>query len=273
MNTQPQPRLSPARDGGGGASGTAPGGTAGIDALYANPYLASLYDRLQPRHLRGDFDFYLPMIHEAQSVLDVGCGTGSLLREAHAGGHAGRLCGLDPAESMLRIARQYDGVEWLSGVLADCGFREQFELIVMTGHAFQAIVEDEELATFLQSVREALVPGGCFAFETRNPDARVWERWAQEGPDRLIEPDGRTLQVTTRVTVPFDGRCVTFVETFEGDHPGLPATSCSTLRFMEHHALCDLLKQTGFRISEQYGDFRRNPVGPHAPEIITLARR
>ena len=73
------------------------------DELYADAQLAALYDRLYPRS--ADFGFYLPLIMAAERVLDVGCGTGALLHEARRCGHAGRLCGLDPADSMLAQAR------------------------------------------------------------------------------------------------------------------------------------------------------------------------
>jgi SAM-dependent methyltransferase len=66
----------------------------------------------RPEPGRGDFGFYLPLVMEAASVLDVGCGTGMLLRRARAEGHAGRLCGLDPAAAMLDVAREAgEGVE------------------------------------------------------------------------------------------------------------------------------------------------------------------
>src|SRR5206468_3108943 len=105
----------------------------------------------------------------ADSVLDVGCGTGTLLHEARQARHSGRLCGIDPASGMLSRARRRTDIEWVLGSLQSASFTAEFDLIVMTGHAFQAIINDEELQDFLVAVRSALAPGGSFAFETRNP--------------------------------------------------------------------------------------------------------
>ncbi|MEK8169819.1 winged helix-turn-helix transcriptional regulator [Streptomyces sp. M19] len=60
---------------------------------------------LLPLGRTRDFTFYLPLVMSARSVLDVGCGTGALLRGARENGHTGRLCGLDPAVGMLEVAR------------------------------------------------------------------------------------------------------------------------------------------------------------------------
>ena len=68
-----------------------------VDRLFSEPSLAALYDRFCPWEPRGDFSFYLPLVMSADAVLDVGCGTGALLRGAREAGHTGRLCGLDPA--------------------------------------------------------------------------------------------------------------------------------------------------------------------------------
>ena len=75
-------------------------------------------------------------------VLDVGCGTGALLSLSHDRGHQGRLVGLDPATGMLDQARKQQGVEWLQGDINTVRFDSQFDLIVMSGHAFQVLVGD-----------------------------------------------------------------------------------------------------------------------------------
>lgn len=41
-----------------------------------------------------------------ESVLDIGCGSGRLLRKAHDYWPEAALCGVDPAQKMLEIARQ-----------------------------------------------------------------------------------------------------------------------------------------------------------------------
>ena len=82
---------------------------------YTDPRLAVFYDQLNP--WGPDRDFYLALVMAAESVLDVGCGTGSVLRTARVAGHTGRLVGLDPAAAMLNHARTRSDVEWILGDL------------------------------------------------------------------------------------------------------------------------------------------------------------
>jgi ubiquinone/menaquinone biosynthesis C-methylase UbiE len=81
-----------------------------VDRLFSEPRLAELYDAFCAN--RPDWSFYLPLVMSARSVLDVGCGTGELLRLAREGGHTGRLRGLDRAGAMLDVARRRSDVEW-----------------------------------------------------------------------------------------------------------------------------------------------------------------
>lgn len=97
-----------------------------VDRLFADPRLAALYDTLCAG--RPDFACYRPRVMAAGSVLDVGCGTGELLRRARADGHRGRLVGLDPAAAMLEQARVCTDVEWVLGDLGIASWHREFEL-------------------------------------------------------------------------------------------------------------------------------------------------
>jgi ubiquinone/menaquinone biosynthesis C-methylase UbiE len=99
---------------------------------YADEDAAALYDLLNP-WARATTSTSLVM--EAGSVLDVGCGTGTLLRRARDAGHAGRLCGVDPDRAMLAVAQRRGDIEWLAATAASMTFESEFDLAVMTGHA------------------------------------------------------------------------------------------------------------------------------------------
>ena len=136
-----------------------------VDRLFADARLAALYDAFCAG--RADFGFYLPLVMSSESVLDVGCGTGALLHAAREAGHTGRLCGLDPAEGMLEQARKRLDIEWILGDLASVRWKREFDLVVMTGHAFQVFVDDDALQASLKAVYSALAAEGRFVFETR----------------------------------------------------------------------------------------------------------
>jgi SAM-dependent methyltransferase len=241
-----------------------------VDLVFSDARLAALYDRLYPRP--PSFDFYLPMILASGAVLDVGCGSGALLHEARRTGHSGRLCGLDPADGMLAQARRRTDIEWIRGDLTTARWAGEFDLVVMTGHAFQVLLTDEELRASLAAIRAALGGEGRFAFDTRNPAARAWERWSTASAVAVTGEHGETVRFVLRVETPFDGRTVGISETFTSDSWDRPRVSRSTLRFLAADALAALLDEAGFLIEAQFGDFDRRALSAASPEIITIAR-
>ncbi len=196
-----------------------------VDRLFCDATLAEWYDVLHPEERRGDFGFYLPLVMSAQAVLDVGCGTGALLHRAREAGHSGRLCGLDPAGAMLEQARRRSDIEWILGDLASVGWDQAFDLVVMAGHAFQVFVGDDELRASLASIRSALTQDGRFAFETRNPLVRAWQRWTPDFAVEVSDASGAVVRMEHEVQTPVEGDVIGFTTTFTnpdrrepGDH-------------------------------------------------------
>lgn len=240
------------------------------DRLFADPDLAVLYDLFSPWDGRGDFTFYLPLVMSAEAVLDVGCGTGALLHRAREEGHQGRLCGIDPALGMLEQARKRSDIEWVLGDLASASWEREFDLAVMSGHAFQVFVEDSELRSALAAIRSALTEDGQFAFETRNPLVRAWERWT---PENAIDNTGAVVRMEYEVEKPVEGNIVRFSHTFTSPTWRKPQVSHSTLRFLDVNSLSSFLAGAGLAIEEQFGDWDRSPLTDTSPEIITIVRR
>ncbi|WP_239012525.1 methyltransferase domain-containing protein [Streptomyces sioyaensis] len=147
--------------------------------MFSDADAAALYDLLNPWEpdSRPSDRFYDELVGAADSVLDVGCGTGAMLHWAREHGHTGRLAGLDPDRAALARARRRADIEWVEGTAADAARQAAFDLATMTGHAFQCLVSDDELRASLAAIRAALRAGGRFAFETRHPQARAWEDW------------------------------------------------------------------------------------------------
>jgi ubiquinone/menaquinone biosynthesis C-methylase UbiE len=241
------------------------------DRIFSDPALAALYDPMTPRERRADFDFYLPLVMAARAVLDVGCGTGAMLDEARKAGHQGRLCGLDPAEGMIAQARKRPDIEWIQGDLVSAKFDRAFDLVVMTGHAFQVLIEDAELRRALSAVRAALTEGGRFAFETRNPLAKAWEAWTPDMQFKFRDESGTKIRIARQVTAAYDERTVSFMHTFTSDAWAEPQISRSTLRFLDAASLTAFLNEAGFSIEEQYGDWDRSAPTNASPEIIMIA--
>lgn len=244
-----------------------------VDRVFSDAELAALYDVLHPFEGRDDFGFYLPLVMDARAVLDVGCGTGALLHRAREAGHRGRLCGLDPASGMLAQARERRDIEWIQDDLGSTRWDREFDLIVMTGHAFQVLVADDELRAALAAIRSALSNEGRFVFETRNPLVREWERWTPDNATEAADRSGTPVRMEPAVVLPVVGDTVRFSLTLTSARWEHEQVGWSTLRFLDAASLASFLSDAGLAIEEQFGDWSREPLSDTSPEIITVAQR
>jgi ubiquinone/menaquinone biosynthesis C-methylase UbiE len=233
---------------------------------YLDPRLAVFYDQLNSW---GPSDeFYLDLAMSARSVLDVGCGTGRLLRRAREIGHSGRLVGLDPSAAMLDQAKSRTDIEWVLGDLGSVSFDHDFELVIMTGHVFQVFVTDEDIKTALTGVRSALHANGRYVFETLNPAPRPWERWT--GSDEVIAADGAIVTAANTEPRLIAPGVVEVVGRFSSPSWERDVLCPSKFRFVDVDALDTFLSDAGLTVVERYGSWDRRPFSDDSPEIISI---
>src|SRR5690606_9857418 len=143
---------------------------------FDHPFVAAAYDVMDGP--RDDLDLYVDVARElgARSVVDIGCGTGTLWIGLAAGGYA--VTGVDPAGAMLDVARGKPGAErvrWIHGTAVDAAASDDLlvDLAVMTGNVAQVFLTDDDWLGTLRAVRACLVPGGHLVLEARVPGARA----------------------------------------------------------------------------------------------------
>lgn len=170
-----------------------------VDALFAEPRLAEVYDPLDAD--RSDLDVYAALVDElgARSVLDVGCGTGTfacLLAE-----RGKEVTGVDPAAASLAVARGKPGADRVRWLIGDATTLPplQVDLVTMTGNVAQVFLTDEGWASTLRGARSALRPGGWLVFEVRDPARGAWRRHRRPRPAPVPQPAlGRPLALAAR---------------------------------------------------------------------------
>lgn len=247
-----------------------------VSAAYRDQRLAVLYDALNPPG--PETAFYLGLVREASArhggrpvrVLDVGCGTGRLACEFASRGH--QVTGADPAAAMLGVARARPGgdrVRWIETDAAHLAEPTRFDLIVLTGHVFQLLLDDRDVRAALGTLSRHLAPGGRLAFETRNPAAREWQYWSPRYTRQQVRAGGAAAEVHYDISR-VSGELVSYETWFRfagGDVVVVP----DTLRFMDQTQVAGFLADAGRTEVTWYGDWDRSPASRASPEIIAVA--
>ena len=220
------------------------------DAIFAHPRLAAIYDPLDPD--RGDLVAYAAMAAEfgARSVLDIGCGTGTLACLLASRGLA--VTAVEPAGASLEIARAKKGadtVRWLHGDATNLP-PMQADLATMTGNVAQVFVTDEGWAATLRGTRAALRPGGRLVFETRDPSRQAWLGWTREQTRTRTELPGAGVVEKWHELTGVSGQLVSFRTVFVFEADGSVLTSESTLRFRERDDVERSLSAACYRLDE-----------------------
>jgi SAM-dependent methyltransferase len=237
---------------------------------YADPRLAALYDALNPADAAAAFYLSLPGAPPAR-ILDVGCGTGMLACEFATRGYD--VTGADPAAAMLAQARGRAGgdqVRWIQASAAGLATGPSFDLIIMTGHVFQLLLEDQDVRAALRALARHLAPGGRLAFETRNPAVREWQDWNPRDTRQRVEAAGITADVHYDIRA-VAGELVTYETWYQFAGARDPVVVPDTLRFTGQARAAAFLAEAGFTQVTWHGDWDGSPYGPASPEIIAVA--
>jgi ubiquinone/menaquinone biosynthesis C-methylase UbiE len=127
------------------------------------------------RSLAVDYATLIPILREGLSVLDVGCGTGSISKDiANAVGRSGHVVGIDNTKHFIESGKEsckgISNLELIHSDLFSYEPNEKFDLVV-SARTFQWLSNPAEA---LQKIKTWIKPGGMVSILDYNHEAIEW---------------------------------------------------------------------------------------------------
>ncbi len=223
------------------------------------------YDKkMESRKRSKDIPFYINKVKEYRSpILELACGTGRVTIPIAQKGIS--ITGLDLLNTMLKEARRKSKetgvkIEWIEGDMTDFDLNKKFNLILIPGCAFNALLDIESIEKCLTCVKKHLEPNAGFLFDVFNPNLNILAR----DPSKTYpnaeyqDPDGRGL-VTVSESTRYDKASQILYTTLSYSIAGKTISNELILRIFFPKELDALLKYNGFKINAKFGDFDQTP--------------
>ncbi len=215
-------------------------------------------------------------------VLEIGTGTGRIALALALAGH--RVTGVDFSAAMLALAREKAGSEGVELALIEGQAdqvslpNEAFGLVLIPADVFLYCEDGEAQRRLLQSLATTMhfnatlildLPGPAMALDP-DTNGQPLLAWSGEGPDgdlldvwHVHEDDLAAQSRWLRVAY----------ETTEGDGLVRRQTSEHRLRYVYRYELEYLLRLSGLRCTDVYGDYDLGPLTNASARMIVVARR
>lgn len=229
--------------------------------------LAPWYDRVFP--LDPDVvDWVGAQVSGTQgsAVLDVGCGTGTLLEALAARG--GMVQGLEPDSELLALAQARLGQDRVRmGTMQELTRlypQGTFNLVTCLGNTLAHLSSHEELANVCTQVRHLLAPRGSFLFQIINFD------WVLDvGIKSLPTLDTPELRFERSYSLPASDGHITFSTRLEIKQTGTASRTTTGMEQaiplfpMRRAGIETALRAAGFATIDWFADFQDHPWRPN----------
>lgn len=228
---------------------------AHVDYAYWASYVHDLFRRHHPN---------------LQSLLELGCGTGSLALALQPLG-AYHYTATDGAAAMIQVARRkaeqaHCPVRFLVADFTDFEVEEPFDGVLLLYDGLNYLLEREHVRALLRNAYDALRPGGIFLFDQSTPANSI------NNAD-FFEDKGRADNFTYVRKSRYDPNSLLHTTTF--------TLTVDDRRFQEQHVqrayaldeIRRLVQDVGFEEAAAYDDFSTNPATEDSERIHWVARR
>jgi len=245
-----------------------------VSREFSDPRLVAVYETVNAYRPGTQPDFYSGVAAEigANTIVDLGCGSGLITRDLARRGY--RMIGIDPAPAMIDLARRgadAEKVEWICGEVSEIG-TPGADFAFMSGHVAQFFLTDDAWTTALAALRRALRPGAWLAFESRNPEAREWERWTPARRVMVSDAAAGPIETWSEFENLTDG-IVSYSNHYVFAATGDEVVVHGKLRFRTLDELTGSLREARFTVDRVYGDWDERPADTSSRELILVARR
>jgi SAM-dependent methyltransferase len=251
---------------------------------FVTPYgvRAELY-ALTHRGNTGDLAFYREACRGAQSVLELGSGSGRILR-ALAGAKR-RLTGIELDPSLLALAKRNlraltpakrKALRLVSGDMRHFELSERFERVLLPYNALYCLLNQRAALACFRAARRALVPGGKFVLDVWN--AEPFHRSRDESAVDEAEPvvtlqhAGRTWDVFECSSVRRAQQRMNVVYTYVPREGGATHQIPIAQRYYLPAEVSELLERAGFVLEARYGDFSGRRFSARSQQLVVSAR-
>ncbi|NCC37311.1 MAG: class I SAM-dependent methyltransferase [Chloroflexia bacterium] len=168
---------------------------------------------------------------------------------------------------MMRSSMPSCRTGWVQATAQTYRSAQRFDLIIMTGHAFQVLLDDDDVRSALVTVCRHLKPNGRFVFESRNPAIDWAAEWSGS---YALDHQGVPINERTEVRAQVGDR-ISFELRYQ--FPGETLVSQSELRFLPQQALEERLAAAGLFVETVFGNWDATPFDPvTSHEMIFITR-
>ena len=147
----------------------------------------------------------------------------------------------------------------------------RFDLVVLTGHAFQVFLTYADQAAVLATIAHHLAPDGRLAFDSRNPSTQAWTNWTPDRSRRQFQhPELGEIQAWNDVSHDPTTDVVTYGTYYKIAGGERVYASRSKIAFPSQTQIASLMNGAGLTVQEWLGDWSGAAFVPTSPEIILV---